>query len=459
MRHAVTPSSAESVLDHITPGADIIVPIANGEPVRLLDALEANNAVLDRVRIHQMHVLHDRVYLHGMLRPHLSHVSYFLSHVTREPFRHEQLDLAPANFSEVPRMLRQHTRCSLVLAAAAPMDRHGYFSLGTSADYTASFIGRVPFFLEVNPAMPRTHGRNQVHASQVVGVVDAEYPLVEATPPAVTETDCTIAGFVAERILDRSTIQAGIGAIPNAILASLVDHEHLGLHTELVSDGVIGLVESGALTGAHKTLNPGKMVTTFVLGTGRTYDFVNDNTAVELWPVDYVNDPRVIGQEQRFVSINATLEVDLLVGQRRPGRLRTWRDVLAGGPGVRRPPLHREGRHDLPHRVAARSGAGGHDPEEHRRQGRHRMGRGRAAGAQHPRAGPLPHPHRPPRAPRPPRPGSEGARVRLNPSSLRPRVWLPSGGGDDQPPPSAVSVEPPSSSVLTDTVRAPGERS
>ncbi len=312
MRHAVTPSPAEAVLDHIEPGADVIVPIANGEPVRLLDALEANNAALDRVRIHQMHVLHDRVYLHGMLRPHLSHVSYFLSHVTREPFRHEQLDLAPANFSEVPRMLRQHTRCSLVLAAAAPMDRHGYFSLGTSADYTASFIGKVPFFLEVNPAMPRTHGRNQVHASQVVGVVEAQYPLVEATPPAVTETDCTIAGFVAERILDGSTIQAGIGAIPNAILASLVDHEHLGLHTELVSDGVIGLVESGALTGAHKTLNPGKMVTTFVLGTNRTYDFVNDNTAVELWPVDYVNDPRVIGQEQRFVSINATLEVDLL---------------------------------------------------------------------------------------------------------------------------------------------------
>ncbi len=312
MRHEVPPSPPEAVLDHIGPGADLIVPIANGEPVRLLDTLEANAARLDGVRIHQMHALHDRRYLHGELRPHLSHVSYFLSHVTREPFHCEQVDLTPANFSEVPTMLRQHTKASLVLAAAAPMDRHGYFSLGTSGDYTAAFIGRVPFFLEVNPAMPRTHGRNQVHASQVLGAIEVEYPLVEVRPPAASDLDRTIAGFVAERIRDGSTIQAGIGAIPNAILASLVGHEHLGLHTELVSDGVIDLVESGALTGAHKTLNPGKMVTTFVLGTQRTYDFVHDNTAVELWPVDYVNDPRVIGQERRFVSINATLEVDLL---------------------------------------------------------------------------------------------------------------------------------------------------
>src|SRR5690606_31429222 len=159
-------------LDHIGPGADLIVPIANGEPVRLLDTLEANAARLDGVRIHQMHALHDRRYLHGELRPHLSHVSYFLSHVTREPFHCEQVDLTPANFSEVPTMLRQHTKASLVLAAAAPMDRHGYFSLGTSGDYTAAFIGRVPFFLEVNPAMPRTHGRNQVHASQVLGAIE-----------------------------------------------------------------------------------------------------------------------------------------------------------------------------------------------------------------------------------------------------------------------------------------------
>lgn len=312
MRHHLEPVEAVRVLDHLVPDADVIVPIANGEPTALLDAVEAGHERLQGVRVHQMHVLHDRPYLHGDLRPNLGHVSYFLSHVTRPAFWEHGLDLVPANFSEVPALLAERTGCDLVVAAAAPMDRHGYFSLGTSADYTASLIGKAPFFLEVNPRMPRTHGRNQVHVSQAVGVVEHEAALVEVEPPAISDLDRATAAHVAERILDGSTIQAGIGAIPNAILSLLVDHEHLGLHTELLSDGVIDLVEAGALTGVAKDINPGKLVATFVLGTQRVYDFVHDNTAVELWPVAYVNDPRVIGQERRFVSINATLEVDLL---------------------------------------------------------------------------------------------------------------------------------------------------
>ncbi|OWY62859.1 hypothetical protein B7486_56170 [cyanobacterium TDX16] len=160
--------------------------------------------------------------------------------------------------------------------------------------------------------MPRTQGRNQLHATQVVGVCERDAPLVEVHPPAVTDLDRATAAHVAERIRDGSTVQAGIGAIPNAILSMLVDHEHLGLHTELLSDGAVDLVEAGALTGIAKSTNPGKLVATFVLGTRRTYDFVHENAAVELWPVEVVNDPRTIGLERRFVSINATLEVDLL---------------------------------------------------------------------------------------------------------------------------------------------------
>jgi acyl-CoA hydrolase len=312
LRHDLHPQPPETVLDHIRPGDNLVVPIANGEPVSVLDALEAHADRLDRVRIHQMHVLHDRRYLHGELRPHLSHVSYFLSAITRQAFHDEGLDLVPAHFSEVPVLIREHARPALVLAAAAPEDRHGYFSLGTSADYAASFIGTVPFFVEVNPNMPRTLGRNQVHASQIVGLVERDAPLVAIPPAEPSELDRRIAGHIAERIASGSTIQAGIGAIPNATLALLTDHQHLGLHTELLSDGVIALVESGALTGVRKSLNPGKLVTTFVLGTKAVYDFVDQNTAVELWPVDYVNDPRVIGQERCFVSINATLAVDLL---------------------------------------------------------------------------------------------------------------------------------------------------
>lgn len=312
MRHHLEVGPAEAVLRHVRPGADVIVPLANGEPVSVLDALEAHHRELDEVRVHQMHALHDRPSLHGTLRPHLSHVSYFLSAVTRPAYWAGGCDLVPANFSEVPRVLQDATGCDLVVAAASPPDRHGTFSLGTNADYVAGMVGKAPFFLEVNPQMPRSQGRNQLHASQVVGVCERDAPLVEVHPPATNDLDRATAAHVAERIRDGSTVQAGIGAIPNAILSMLVGHEHLGLHTELLSDGAVDLVEAGALTGIAKSTNPGKLVATFVLGSRRTYDFVHENAAVELWPVEVVNDPRTIGLERRFVSINATLEVDLL---------------------------------------------------------------------------------------------------------------------------------------------------
>jgi acyl-CoA hydrolase len=308
------PVSPEAVLDHVDDCADIIVPLANGEPVSVLDALEEAAPRFTGVRVHQMHALHDRRYLHGTLRPHLSHVSYFLSPITRPAFHKREIELVPNNFSEVPRLLREETRCSLVLAAAAPMDRHGYFSLGTNCDYVATFIGRVPFFLEANERMPRTFGRNQVHVSQVVGWTEVDRPLVEVPPPEPSAVDRRIADHVIDRIPDGATLQAGIGAIPNALLAGLRNHRNLGVHTELLSDGMIDLVEKGVVTGTHKRVAPGKVVTTFALGTNRLYDFLHENPAVELLPVNYVNDPRVIAREDRFVSINATVEVDL-VGQ------------------------------------------------------------------------------------------------------------------------------------------------
>ncbi len=304
--------SAEDVLHSIEDGADLIVPLANGEPVSVLDAIEAHATRWTGVRIHQMHALHDRPYLHGTMRKHLLHMSYFLSPVTRPAFHGGGCELVPNNFSEVPRLLEESTKCSMVLAAAAPMDRHGYFSLGTNCDYVAPFIGRVPFFLEVNARMPRTFGRNQVHVSQVVGRVEVDRPLVEFERAQPSEVDERIAEHVAERVPDGATIQAGIGSIPNALLAGLRDHRHLGVHTELLSDALMDLVESGVVTGTRKSLFPGKVVTTFAFGTKLLYDFLHENSVVEFLPVDYVNDPRVIAEEDRFVSINATTEVDLI---------------------------------------------------------------------------------------------------------------------------------------------------
>jgi acyl-CoA hydrolase len=304
--------AATAVLDHIGPGADLIVPLANGEPVTLLDAVEDAADELLGVRIHQMHTLHDRLYLHGKFGDHLHHVSYFLSHVTRPCFHAGTIDLVPNHFSEMRTILREQTTDPLVVAAASPLDRHGYFSLGVSADYVASFIGRARFFLEANRQMPRTFGRNQIHLSQVVGWVEADYPLIEVPPAPPTDTDHRIAAYIAQRIPNGATIQTGIGATPNAILAALSGHRDLGVHTELLSDGVIDLVEQGVVTGVAKVINRTKTVATFALGTARLHEFVHENTACELWPVRYVNDPRVIAQESNFVSINATISVDLL---------------------------------------------------------------------------------------------------------------------------------------------------
>lgn len=293
------------------PGADIIVPLANGEPPTVLDVLEGHQAGLSGVRVHQMHALIDRRYIRGEFADRLRHVSYFLSPVTRAAYWEGGCDLVPSHFSEVPSLLKSATKLSLVVARTAPPDRHGFFSLGTNADYTASLIGHAPFFLEVDTAMPRTYGDNQLHSSQVVGWCRGTRGLVDLPSAEPAPEDLKIGELVAERIANGSTLQVGIGSVSAGVLRALSGHEHLGIHTELLSDGVMDLVESGVVTGAAKRLRRNKLVATFCLGSSRLYEWLHNNAAVELLPVDWVNDPRVIGQEPLFVSVNSTTEVDL----------------------------------------------------------------------------------------------------------------------------------------------------
>lgn len=302
----------EKVLDLLEPGTSIIVPLANGEPRSVLDAIEAAAPSLTNVTVHQMHALFDRPYLHGAYRGHLDHRSYFLSHITRPAFAAGTIDLVPCHFSEMPALLHRRPGPKIVIAAASMPDRHGYVSLGTNADYVAAFIGKVPFFVEANAQMPRTFGRNQLHVSQLAGWTVVDRPLLEVPPIDPGEIDRAIGSMVAERIPNGATIQTGIGAIPNAVLSSLVNHEDLGIHTELLSDGAIDLIASGVATGVRKVRRPGKVVATFCLGTQRLYDFINENPVLELLPVDWVNDSRIIGADPSFVSINATTEVDLM---------------------------------------------------------------------------------------------------------------------------------------------------
>jgi acyl-CoA hydrolase len=160
--------------------------------------------------------------------------------------------------------------------------------------------------------MPRTFGLNQIHESQILGYSECDRPLVAAPPAEPDSRDRVIAEAILERIPPRATLQVGIGGIPNALMSALHNRRDLGVHTELLSDGIMDLVERGVVTGTHKTIRPHKVVTTFALGTQRLYDWLDGNPAVEMLPVDYVNDPRTIARQPRFVSINATTEVDLI---------------------------------------------------------------------------------------------------------------------------------------------------
>ena len=389
------PNEPADIVDIVTPGTHLIVPLANGEPTAVLDALEDAAAAgapnIDAIRVHQMHAFHDRRYLAGTFGDRLKHISYFLSHVTRPHFAAGTIGLVPAHFSEVYQLMKMRAADPLVIAAATPPDRHGYFSLGVSADYTASFIGRARFFLEVTDAMPRTFGRNQVHVSQVVGWCRSDRPLIDVPPKAPREADRRIAGFVAERIPNGATIQTGIGAIPNAIMAALADHRDLGIHTELLSDGVVELIEAGVVNGVRKRLNRTKTVGTFALGTDRLHEFLHENTAVELHtravrerPADHRQRAELrVGQRHTDRRFHRPVRVrddrrDVLLVVGWPERLRPRCDVLRGRPGLRRAAFDHVER-----RVTDRSAVGRRrrrdHAEEHRRQGGHRMGRRRVA--------------------------------------------------------------------------------
>jgi acyl-CoA hydrolase len=299
------------VLRFIEPGMDIIVGAGNGEPPAVIDAIEAGADSLEGIRLHQMLTMRSRPYIDGAF-PGLRHVSWFLSPANRDAFHRGACDLVPNSFSDVPRLMRQTLRPRLVLAAVSVPDRHGYFSLGCDAEYTAALIGEVPFFVEVNRRMPRTFGDNQLHISDVVGICEGEWDLIPFPLPEATDRDLRIAEFVAERVPDGATLQAGIGGVPNLVLSLLGSHRELGAHTEVLADGFVDLIEAGVITGTRKRTHRNKVITTSALGSQRLFDFVADNPGVEFHPVEYTNDPVVIAREPLMTSINASLEVDFL---------------------------------------------------------------------------------------------------------------------------------------------------
>ena len=220
----------------------------------------------------------------------------------------------PAYFSELPQLIdRGLTPVDVVFSMASPMDEHGFFSLSLAPDYTMAAIRRArAVLLEVNPNVPSAFGECRVHVSQVAALVESDEPLLEVGLPTIGPVQEAIGKHVAELIDDGSTLQIGYGAIPDAVVMQLRHKHDLGIHTEMIGDGILTLIESGAVTNRRKTYMPGKMVATFALGSQRLYRFMHLNPTLEMHPVDFTNDPYLAARNDKLVAINATLQIDLL---------------------------------------------------------------------------------------------------------------------------------------------------
>lgn len=222
-------------------------------------------------------------------------------------------DYIPSFLSEIPLMLRQGIiRIDVALIQVSPPDKHGYCSMGTSVDATKAAVDVAKTVIaQVNKQMPRTHGDGLIHLSKFTSYIEVDEPLPEHPIRPHTEEERKIGEFIAELIPDRATLQMGIGAIPDAVLSCLGNHKDLGVHTEMFSDGVIPLVEKGVITNKFKPRHKDVIVSGFLVGSRKLYDFVDDNPMVRLLDIQYVNDTAVIRRMPNMISINSAIEVDL----------------------------------------------------------------------------------------------------------------------------------------------------
>ena len=237
--------------------------------------------------------------------------SWFSSGGARKAVNGGYADLFPTYYRDIPRHIRAEYEYDAFCVAVSPMDSHGYFSLALNGSYAEAMIDKAKrIFIEVNEKQPRCLCGTQLHISQVDAIVENTHELPVLPPVVLDETSITIGNLIAEQIPDVACIQLGIGAIPDATGMALKAKKDLGIHTEMFTDSMVELIECGAVNNSRKQIHRGKTVTTFAYGSKRIYDFIDDNPAVEVLPVDYVNDPEVICRNDNMISINAALEVD-----------------------------------------------------------------------------------------------------------------------------------------------------
>ncbi len=305
--------TADEAVSVIGSGQTVFIHSVAAAPQQLIKAMTARSPTLRGVEIVHLHTEGDALYAAPDMAPHFHVNALFVGPNMRKAVEEGRADYIPVFLSEAPLLFRRGIiPLDVAMIQVSPPDEHGYCSLGVSVDVARAAVECAKIVIaQINPQMPRTHGDGFIHISKIHSAVEVDEALPTIDIPPMTEIETAIGNHCASLVDDGATLQMGIGAIPNAVLAALKHHKGLGIHTEMFAEGVIDLVESGVVTGEHKRVHPGKIVTGFVMGTKRLYDFVDDNPLTVFLDSEYVNDTHVIRRNPKVTAINSAIEVDL----------------------------------------------------------------------------------------------------------------------------------------------------
>ncbi len=306
-------SSASEAVSVVKSGHRVFVHGASATPHELTRALTERAGELTNVEFIHLHTNGPAPYASPEYSSSFRVVNLFVGENIRPYFDGDRVDYLPAFLSEIPQLFRSRIRpIDVALIQVSPPDRNGYCSLGISVDVARAAVEVASIVIaQVNEQMPRVLGKGLIHISEIDEWIEVNIPLPEVFPKDPSDAEIEIGKRVAERVKDGSTLQVGIGSIPNAVLKALHGRKHLGLHTEMWSDGALDLILSGAIDNSRKTIYPGKSVSTFLMGSKRLYDFVNENESVLQLEADEVNRFDIIAQNPDVVAINSAVEVDL----------------------------------------------------------------------------------------------------------------------------------------------------
>lgn len=310
---AVPPTlRAADAVAGVRSGERVLIGSGAAEPVSLVTALTNRAAELRDVEIVHIFTLGPAPYVAEDLAGSFRHTAFFVGPNVRQAVQDGRADFVPVHLHEIPALFADRLPLDWAFVQLSAPDRHGYCTVGVSADIVLGAIRHARHVVaELNPRMPRTWGPTVVHLDDLHAVVEVDAEVPEVPPCDHDPVIEAIAGHVAGLVRDGDCLQLGIGAVPDAVLRRLADHRHLGIHSEMVSDGIVDLVERGAVDGSRKTFVPGKVVASFAMGTRRLYDFLDDNPVMSFWGSDVVNDPFVISSNDNTVAVNSALQVDL----------------------------------------------------------------------------------------------------------------------------------------------------